>query len=101
MNPVTPRRTALAIAALGVITLAITAALTPFRTSRTVIDRPGHLTGQFQTGAENTQIQPAQPGPANPDSGALLATVAGPRPEPTPFTRHLVAALTNLDFTQG
>src|SRR6266702_397591 len=89
------------IAALGIVALAITAAVTSFRTSRGPLDKPAPLAGQHEASPEDTRTQPAQTGPSNAGSSALPGTAAQPRPGPSPFTRHLVATLTNLDFTQG
>jgi hypothetical protein len=103
MKRLTARRVALAVAALGVVAAGITAALISFRTSRGEVDQHAQLTGDHAAGPESSQTQPAQVGEAKTDrdSGPPVTAATESRPEPSPFTRYLVATLTNLDFTQG
>src|SRR5438034_10468576 len=103
MKHLTARRVALTVAMLGVVAVGITAILISFRTSPGEVYQHAQLTGHHAASLESSQTQPAQAGPANTDSdfGAPVTAATESRPEPSPFTRYLVATLTNLDFTQG
>jgi len=79
---------AVALAALGLLTFLVSTRLHP---------AVGFTQSDGQPNPESSIADAAQ---ATPDP-ATAPAVAYAWPEPTPFTRHLVATLTNLDFTQG
>ena len=111
----TPRRTALAVAALALAAFGLTFAFRSLPSSSTAPAKPVQLKDQLQLGAGSVQGKPGAQAPgsgsltqaaqaltnhASP-SGALTAPATEPRSEPTPYTRQLVGALTNLDFSHG
>jgi HEAT repeat protein len=95
----TSRRAALAIAALALAALAVTSFLVSSRPPRAINLQSTQFAGKAQTNPQTTRAGPAQTSDSSADSSAPAVTRVWP--QPTPFTSHLVATLTNLDFTQG
>src|SRR5258708_5629087 len=95
----TSRRAALAIAALALAALAVTSLLVSSRPPRAINLQSTQFAGEAQTNPKATGAGPAQTSDSSADSSAPAASHVWP--QPTPFTSHLVATLTNLDFTQG
>src|SRR5882724_2612309 len=99
MNRFTHCRAALAITALALAAIALISFLVFSRAPRKAAFQPTELTSQSlnperaRAGSTPTPAAGANPGAA--------PAIAHSWPQPTPFTRHLVATLTNLDFTQG
>src|SRR5262249_35151185 len=93
-------KAALAIAALALGAIALTASLVLCRAPQGTAFQRTELASQSQLNSDSTQAGSAPTSAAGANPGAAPTTVHS-WPEPTPFTRHLVATLTNLDFTQG
>ena len=116
MKHLITRRATFAVAALALAALGLTFAFRLSRTSSTAPDKPVQLTDQPRLGAESLRGKAGAQAPGLGSltqaagaaltnhaqaSGALKVPAIESRPEPSPHTRQLVGALTNLDFTHG
>jgi len=85
--------TALALAAIALISFLVFSRAPGRRFPADGADQPIAEPGERSSGLHTNTAAGANPGAA--------PAIAHSWPEPTPFTRHLIATLTNLDFTQG